>query len=509
MNDTFEPILDLMKIFLRKRWNVVCVSFLVCALGWPSVYLMPDIFEANAKVYLDTESMLRPLLKGLAVQSDVRQEFVNVARRTLLSRPNMVKVARETDLDLQAKTPAEMEILLKTLGEEIEVTGSGRENIYHISYRNKNPQIAKKVVESLLNIFMEGALNASRQDTDVTQRFLEDQIRDYQRRLEEAESKLKVFKQKNIGMMPTESGGYFQKLDVAKSQMETARLQLNETKKRRDELRSQLQQMETGQEVVIRDEAIAMRIAALETRLNELLLVYTEQHPDVIAVKRNLSDLLVNQGGGASENIQISREALSQNRAYHDLKVELGKSEADAASLEVRYDEYKKRVRALQSLIDTIPEVEAELVKLSRDYDINKANYEALVARRESAKISQDVETSTDQIQFKVVEPPHVPILPAAPKRPLLFTMVLILGVGAGMFYAYVVATIKPTVNSVRHLRSVTGLPVLGAVTYVQSPGKRAGRVMLNGSFWLACAALLLGYAIIMYMQVAGQSLLK
>lgn len=508
MNEAFEPVLELSKTFWRKRWNVMVVTFLVCLIGWPVVYLLPNVYEANAKVYLDTESMLRPLLKGLAVQSDVRQEFVNVARRTLLSRPNMAKVARETDLDLQAKTPTEMEVLLQTLGEEIEVSGSGRENIYHISYRNSNPQIAKKVVESLLNIFMAGALDASRQDTDVTQRFLDDQIKDYQRRLEEAEAKLKVFKQKNIGMMPTESGGYFQKLDDAKLQMDTARLQLNETKMRRDELRSQLSQMEAGQEVVIRDESLAMRIAALETRLNELLLVYTEQHPDVIAVRRNLADLMAAQGGN-KETVPMSREALSQSRSYHDLKVELGRAEADAASLEVRYEEFRRRVRSLQSLIDTIPEVEAELVKLSRDYEINKANYEALVARRESAKISQDAEMSTDQIQFKVVEPPHVPIIPAAPKRPLLITMVLIFGIGAGLFYAYAMATIKPTVNSVRHLRSVTGLPVLGAVTYIQSPGKRAGAMAKNGSFWLSCIVLLIGYAIIMYMQAAGQSLLR
>ncbi|VAW84736.1 hypothetical protein MNBD_GAMMA18-1945, partial [hydrothermal vent metagenome] len=281
MNETARELYDYARLFWEKRWYIFGVASLVCALGWPVAMLLPNSYEVSSKVYLDTQSMLTPLLKGLAVDSGATLEFVNVARRTLLSRPNLVQVARETDLDLQAETPEEMEVLLQELQKDILVSGSGRDHIYEILYENNDPQLAKRVVESLLNIFMEGALTAGRQDTDDSQRFIEDQISIYQERLEAAELRLQKFKQVHVGKMPDEAGGYFSRLAQIRVETKDAELQLNEAREGRLALKRQLvilnrEMMQGGVPAAAEkysNESLDARIESLETRLDELLLL--------------------------------------------------------------------------------------------------------------------------------------------------------------------------------------------------------------------------------------------
>ncbi|MEW5757403.1 MAG: XrtA system polysaccharide chain length determinant [Pseudomonadota bacterium] len=497
MSGTIDQAIDLMRLFWHRRWMIFASAALFCLIGWPIVALLPNVYQSNAKVYLEADSMLRPLLKGLAVQSEARQEFANVARRTLLTRPNLLKVARDTDLDLQARDPEELEKLLIKIEKNIEVTGSNRENIYDISYADKDPELAKKVVEALLNIFMEGTLSAARQDTDVTQRFLVEQIAEYQQRLEEAEERLKRFRQENIGLMPSETGGYFQRLEAAKSAMEDARLNMSEAVNRRNELKIQLNRARSGE--TVGGEAggglVDERIAASQKRLDELRMIYTDQHPDVIAVKKNIEELKQQAAGEANKGVPT----VQQNPAYHELTVELGKAEAEVASLQVRYQEYARRVEKLRALIDTIPAVEAELAKLNRDYNINKENYEALVSRRESAKIAQDVEKSTDQIQFRIIEPARVPILPSGPKRPLLYTVVLLAGLGLGLVVAYLLSEIKVTFYNARRLRESTGLPVLGTVSKVRTQAQMHQSVIDVAVYFAGLLVLLAVYGGLMY----------
>ena len=139
MNDILVLVLNYVRMLWRYRWVALVVAGLVCVGGWLYVLTMPDVYKVNAKVYLDTRSMLRPLLRGLAVDNSIREDTVNMMRRTLLVRPNLETVARKTDMDLQAKTPEEFDTLLIDLGTDISVSGTARDNIFDISYENADP----------------------------------------------------------------------------------------------------------------------------------------------------------------------------------------------------------------------------------------------------------------------------------------------------------------------------------------------------------------------------------
>jgi hypothetical protein len=145
----------------------------------------------------------------------------------------------------------------------------------------------------------------------------------------------------------------------------------------------------------------------------------------------------------------------------------------EIATLKSEIEEQSKRIEELRKMVDTVPEVEAKLARLNRDYMVTKTHYEKLLQSLESAKISEGAEQSTDEIQFQVLEPPVLPLMPSGPNRALFLSAVLVLSLGAGLVLAYFMNEVKPVFCSSTELRKEVGLPVLGAVSVKWLPMER------------------------------------
>lgn len=488
MQELLEQLLGYVRGAWRFRWYMHLIAWPLCLGGWIMVHQLPDQYEASARIYVDTQSVLRPLLRGLAIQGNVGQE-VKLMTRTLLSRPNLEKIARMTDMDLKATTPEAMEALLNRLQHTIKLSGGrGRDNLYSLSYTDADPQQAKQVVQSLLTLFVERSLGDSRKDSRSAQNFLDDQIKEYESRLFAAEERLKEFKRKNIGQMPNDGGEYFSRLQTAMTRLSGAELELSEAVNRRNELRRQLRGEEPTFGMVappkaqVINTALDSRIQGLQVRLDDLLLKFTNRHPDVAALQRTIGDLEA-QRTKEIEQLQQSMPTgntnnLDTNPVYQQLRISLGGIEATVAGLKVRVKQFKSTVEGLKQAVDTIPAIEADFKRLNRDYAVNKKNYDTLVARRETAKMSEDASKSGDNVKFRVVDPPFVPSDPASPNRPLLTSAVLVGGWLAGIAFAFFMSQIRPTYDGVRSVTRELGLPVLGSVSRVWNGKERLKRRM-------------------------------
>ncbi len=293
MTEQIEMILAQVRMVWMYRWAALFLSALVCLGGWLYVLSLPNTYEVSSKIFIDTRSMLKPLLRGLTVDSRMLENTALLMKRTLLTRPNLEEVARRTDMDLKTTTPKAYDQLITTLGTDIGVAGSNRDNIYTIKYENASPQLAKKVVEELLNTFMEKALGETRKDTAVTQKFLDEQISEYEKKLFEAEERLKEFKRNNVGMMPGSGRDYYARMQESQSLLSQAELELSEARRRRDELKRQI----TGEEPVLGIVSTPMqqvsspelaqieqRLTGMQEQLDQLMLKYTEKHPDIAAI---------------------------------------------------------------------------------------------------------------------------------------------------------------------------------------------------------------------------------
>lgn len=520
MNDLIQLAWLYVRMLWRYRWVALVAGSLVCAGGWIYVLVLPNQYQVTAKVYLDTRSLLDPLLRGIAVGNQVRDENLRMIRSTLLVRPNLEKVARNTDMDLQAKTPEAFERMLIGLAEKIQIVATREsENIFVIVYQNRDPKLAARVVEALLNIFVESVLGEGRKDASSSREFLEKQIAEYELRLDEAEQRLKDFKRQNVGMMPSDGKNYYSRLEEMRGVVANAELELREAHERVQSIEDQMADAEIAGDEFKLEPAFGIqaptpydeRINALEVSLDEMLLQYTDQWPDVISSRRLLSDLQEQRkaylaeyaeqragietlpGAGGEGNLLSQQLAL----AYSD-------AQANLAALEARVAEYRRRADELAKLVDTVPKVEAELTKLNRDYSIVKSNYEDLVQRLESLKITDEAGQSAGKVQFNVIDPPRVPLVPVSPDRLLLSITVLVVGVGGGIAIAILLAMVRPAIYSKVGFREITELPVLGVVSRLWTPKERTRRRLELATFGAGCMVLVVAFVGVITMYQLG-----
>jgi polysaccharide chain length determinant protein (PEP-CTERM system associated) len=510
MHDAVELVLGIVKAAWRYRWYAVAVSWVVAVGGWIYVYTMPNRYEASARVYVDTQSVLRPLLSGLAVQPNVDQ-LVAMMSRTLISRPNLEKVIRMADLDVKLKTTEEREALIARLGKSLQIRTTGQDNLYTIAYADANPQEAKRVVQSLLTIFVEGSLGDKRKDTDAARRFLDEQLKAYSDRLVAAENAVTEFKRKNVALMARSGQDYYSRVGEAQAAVSQAELELKEAENARDALKRQvtgdsdlpsLIDEKAGVASEPSNPEIDARIAALEQKLDALRLTYTDRHPDIMGIQRIINQLKEQKREEAklrkARPAPLQSAAQAQNPVFQQLSVSLAAAEASVASIKARVAEYQKRLEALKLAVNMQPQVEAEFTQLTRDYNVTRANYEQLLSRRESAQMSGDMESNANIMDFRVIDPPTVPSAPNAPNRTMLISVVMLIALAAGCAVAFLLSQIRPTFNDEKKLRELSGLPVFGTVAMAWTDAQRSKRRKGLIALMLSFISLLSAYGTIM-----------
>ncbi|WP_297462559.1 XrtA system polysaccharide chain length determinant [Ferrovum sp.] len=476
MHDLLDQLSGYFADIRSRPWHVILTAWCVACIGWIGMLNIPDRYQAAARVYVDSQSLLRPLLSGITVQPNVNEQ-VTIMANTLISRPNLEKVARMTDMDLLAKTPAQMEGVIADLNKNLTLKSTGYGDLYTIAYENRNPALARKVVQALLTIFVENGLGSSRKDLSSSQKFIEEQLKDYEIKLETAENALKNFKIKNAGLMPGEMGqDYFSKISDMQDQMRQTEMELHEAENRRDSYKRQL----SGEDPTLLTDAITSsntpeidaRIESLKKNLDTLRLKYTDQYPDIVATKNLIDEL-----EASKKKESRSRKPLSgsgPSTLYQQLNVSLVEATAQAEALKGKLDSFRSQYAQLRGQANRIPEVESEYAQLTRNYDIYKKNYETLLSRGESAKLSGEMQNKTDIVDFKVIDPPRVPLTPSFPNRPLLASIILLGALACGLALTFLIGQIKPLVRSKKNIESITDFPLLGIITLIETPQSRA-----------------------------------
>lgn len=507
-----EEILQQAFTVLRATWKHrrlgMLVAWVVGAVAAGVILRIPNQFEASARIYVDTQSILRPLMSGLAVQPNIEQQVMMLSR-TLISRPNLEKLIRMADLDLDVKNKAQQEALIDSLTDTLKIQSVGRDNLYTITSRDPDPAKAQRVVQALVSIFIESSLGDKRQDSDSARKFLEEQIRNYEKKLETAENRLKEFKLRNLELATAEGRSGIDRLSELTNKLNAARLELREAEQSRDALRRQI----IGEDPVLVPDAgagttdsnasfpeIDGRIDVQKRNLDSLLQRYTEQHPDVVGARRMIKDLedqkkqeLLARKKFAAANPGSS---VSNNPVFQQLKVSLAEAEANTASLRARVSEYEERYKRTTSVMKSQPQLEAEYTQLNRDYDLDKKNYEQLVSRRDSAELSGDLDSAGSMADFRLIDPPRSSSKPVAPNRLLLFPLGLVLAIVAGLFSAFAASQIRPVFFDSKTLREATDLPILGTVSLIPNEARRIKERTSLRRFFIATSSLVVAYAI-------------
>ncbi len=526
MQDLLDQVVYYVDALWRRRWIALGIAVLIACGGWAFVATMSNKYESTAQIYVDTASVLNPLLRGVTVDNNVQHQ-VAVMRQTLVTRPNLEEVVRRTDMDLEAKTPAEFEGLLQSVRNRIRIS-SNRTNIFTIKFTDTDPRRAHDVVQTLTTMFVQQNLGQNRRDMETAQTFLKRQIRHYEAQLNAAESRLANYKQEHRELLPGQSG-LQDELAGAQTRLQELRAQLSDGENRLQYLR---QELENTPEMLTQQGAgygsgpptnTEARIMELRARLDRLSSRYTEQHPDVKAAQRELQGLMqefeaqqearqsaVGPDGEGADAAAPEGGIQVPNPTYSELRLAFIEQQSDVQSLRGKVSRARENVAAIEKKLARVPEVEARLKQLTRDYGIIKSQYETLLQRRESAQISADREQQSDKVQFRIIEPPQVPVTPAGPNRPMFMAAVLVMSLGAGVGSTGLLALTKATYGSVNHLRRDFDLPLIGAVSRLPSRYEKIRAIAEGLGLTLAIAAFvgLFGLLVLVERQVGLPTLL-
>jgi polysaccharide chain length determinant protein (PEP-CTERM system associated) len=505
MHNTLNFILEQIRGAWRFRRTAMAVAWLVCVIGWLVVLALPDTWSAEARVYVDTRTRLSQVTHGIAVESNIASE-AQAVREALLGGPQLEKLARLAVPGFATASPAAQADIIENLHTNLDVEASRDEekqkdepaDLYTITYTDRNRQNARRVVDQLLRLFLANSLGGTQEGSEQAQQFLNQQIADYDKRLADAESRLADFKREHPGLVPGATGDFFSRLHTETDELDRDRLALTVAEQKRDELRRQL----AGELPVMGSSAagggadIATQIREAQAHLDELLLRFTDKHPDVIAARRALEDLKQRQtseftAARHGDQAAIAASGLSANPVYQGMKLQLSQVDVEVAAARQQVADQQAKIAEQRKMINTAPQVEAEYERLNRDYDVTHKEYQALVERLSSAKLS-DKADATGVVRFEVVDPPRASADPVFPKRPRLILAVLAAGLAAGLGIAWLMHQLRPVFTSPRQLTDITQLPVLGSVSMTWLERHRASSRRAVWAYSLGAGLLLL-----------------
>lgn len=496
----------------RKRWIALGVAWVLCIAGWFGVASIPNQYEASARVYVDADAVLTPLLRGLALDNTPASQL-ELLQHTVLSRPNLEKLISKTDLELQVSGPADLERMVFGLASAIKINPQ-TQNLFTISYRSTSPKLAYDVVQSMLTIFIESKTGTNRTDMENARQFLEQQITQYEQKLRLSEAKRAEFRIKYMDLLPQDANGGLSHLEEARAMLTGLQERLKEAHQHRDLIKQELDS--TPETLEPDDPGFAAGggfpapgaagnplLLDAQRHLAELRMKYTDNYPDVIAAKQLVDQLQKSAASQAAAPAAPGAPPRPARRAplnpvHEQLKLQMLDAESQITSLERQIAEQTKERDRLEGIARGVPGLMAEYADLNRDYDVLRRNHEELLSRREEMRIASAADTEAEKVKLEVVDPPQVPQNPVAPKRSMMDTAVLLLGMAGGVGFAMMLLQFDSSFQTMDELRKLE-LPVAGSISLIAQAVPFHRRLASFGGFALGVLLLCAVWGGIMY----------
>lgn len=438
----------------RRRWTVAATVWAAALLGWFALWLVPDKYASSAVVYVQTETVLDPVMNGVTARPNYEKR-VEVMKLQLLTRPNVEEIIYRSGLDkeLTAKNPrerqAQLEKLIDWVAGEITIT-SPQEMYFVINYKNSDPEIARNVVDSALNLLIEQDLGASITENEEARKRLDAEIAAFDERLTAKEQEVAAFRRMHAEELAGAEGND-RRRDLMEAELSRVTDELALAERRVATARSLLgSSQSTSSNVEL--EKLLVELAGLRSQ-------YQENYPDIQAVKARIAQI---EKEGAS--------ARPSDPEYKRLSAELRAAQDIAAGLTDRQKRLRSDLDNLAVTLGQAPRVVADLQRIERDYDQTRKNYEELIERRDRLLITANLGAGSQGVEYKVFERPQASLIPASQQfRVMLIAGVSLMAIGAGFAAAFLLTWMQKSFTQTSELETAFGLPVLGALSEIRS----------------------------------------
>lgn len=497
MNGIYDEGRIVLHAIWTRRWLALAVAWGVAVLGWLVVAQIPSRYESRARVFVQMQSILPTGLNG-AAPVDGGQKDVDRIRQTLVSAVNLEKVVRGTDLANTVSSDRDVADRVAGLAQAIKVEAQ-QDNLFQITTTAASPKLARTITQKLIDIFVEQNLAGDRRQSSQSLRFLDGRIADLQKQLQDADAKRTDFQNTYLAALPG-TGTVADRVGATRSQIAQVDGDLAAAQSGLAAVQGQM----AGTPATLPGAAGTAASAgparqALATVQGQLADArargYTDSHPDVIALKRQVASLTAQARGEPMNG--GSAGGSTPNPVYMSLQSLQADKQASVASLKIRKAQLQGDLDQLNAKLAGDPEAAAQQGDIDRQYQSLKDQYDQMLAQRAQVALRGDAQTQTDTVKFNVIDPPTTPRAPVAPNRFLLLSAVFVLALAAGVGAAFVMGQLRVTFPTKARLEKASGMPVIGAigevVTREQSEDRaRKLKLFLGGSAALGAAYVLL-----------------
>lgn len=503
MNGLYDEARVALHAIWTRRWLALGVAWGIAVAGWLAVSQIPNSYESRARVFVQMQSIL-PTAIGITRVD--QQKDIDRVRQTLTSAVNLEKVVRGTDLAKTVVTDRDIADRVAGLQKAITIVAQ-QDNLFEITAKGSSPKVTQAIVQKLIDIFVEENLAGDRDETSQSLGFLDRQLEQRQKQLEDAEAKRADFQNRYLGSLPG-TGSLTERMGAVRSQMAQVESDLAAAQSGLAAVSGQI----AGTPASVAGAGGASSAGPARARLNAIQgqlaeargRGFTDNHPDVVALKNQLGAAMAAArgepaGGGAG--------AGSPNPLYLSLRSMQAEKQAQVAALTMRKTQLQGDLDLINSRLAGDPAIAAEQGQIERDYQVLKDQYDKLLGDREDIKLRGQAQTQTDAIKFSVIDPPTAPRVPTAPNRMLLLTGVLLAAIAGGIGAAFAMAQLRTTFPTAARLEAATGMSVIGSIGEMVTAAQVAARRRRLLQFGGGSAALVAAYVALLGVEIVQRGM--
>lgn len=415
--DFNENVRLILEDAVRHRFFVVIMFLVISCGGMIAGLNWPKVFTSSTTIYVEEQNILGPLMQGAAVQTEVADRS-NIARDLIFGRKILLKVMDETGISDLVTSPIQQERIMEGIKERTKV--SGAKGLIRIDYSDSDAKKAFEITKLLADLFIGESLADKARESQSAYDFIDQQAEEYRKKLVASEEALKKFRSENIDASTGAAADIGRRTTDLTSQQEQTIQQLNEARIRRQSLVRQLSGEVQTVSNFSRSEEFRTRIGELQSQLDDLRLSYHETYPDIVRIRSQIEDLRKGIGeeeakresGSGAETGRIDERVLS-NPIYQELQRQLYDTNTLIQTLEARIGNVRDNLESQLERGKHVQEYEARLAELTRDYEVNKEIYADMTRRRESARVSMNLDREQKGLTMRIDEAAYLPHKPS------------------------------------------------------------------------------------------------
>lgn len=482
-----ERYLDIMR---RRYLHLLIPFFLTWLVVWGSSWVLHPLYKSSTQILVEQPTMPSNYVAP-NVNEDLQNRLQSITQQ-ILSRTRLLLIIDKLHLygDSPSSSAEDARVALMRKDISIDLVKDTRNNeitAFRISYSSPDPRIAQQVTTELTNLFINENNKFRQEQSEGTTKFIEDQLEAARVELAQQEEKVKAFEGGHQGILPSQATSNLTILGGLQTQLQNEQDSLNQSKQQRVYLQALIDQNRSARGSLKADGTptglveVDQQLARLRGELVDLSSRYTDEYPDVIKLKEQISktekvrkDLIAAPKKPVDEATARDTDGLETNAPLAQLQGQLKANQLEISNREHRIDELQGRINEYQARLNAAPATEQQFAEVTRGYDQSKSIYDDLLKKKNASEMATSMEQLQEGEHFTVLDPPSLPVKPDFPNR-LKFCGI---GLGLGFFVGAIVVVgfefADDRLHSETDLKALLPMTILSEIPEVVQPSDEA-----------------------------------